>query len=206
MERTPEVSHGGATGFTPPPGVTVNRIPPTSSIGEMLLKGELDATLIYLTDKNLVDRSRVDLIGSGKVRPLFPDLWAEGRRYHAKTGLYPINHGVVVRRKLLEQHPWIALNLYKAFVAAKEMAVQQMTASLEPYFATGALGDAVRSEAHSDTLGFGVKPSIKTDPLGYGVKSSRKVLDTIADYVHEQGLTKERVKLEDVFWPSTLEV
>ena len=206
MERTPEVSHGGATGFTPPPGVTVNRIPATSSIGEMLINGDLDATLLYLTDKNLVDRSRVDLIGSGKVRPLFPNMYGEGRRYHAKTGLYPINHGVVVRRSILEQHPWVALNLFKAFMAAKEMAIQQMTTSLEPYFQTGALGDGMKTEAHKDTLGFGFKPQITADPLGYGVKSSRTVLETIAAYVHEQGLTKERVKLEDVFWKSTLEL
>ena len=38
------------------------------------------------------------------------------------------------------------------------------------------------------------------------VKSSRAVLETIAEYVHEQGLTKERVRLEDVFWKSTLEL
>ena len=51
-----------------------------------------------------------------------------------------------------------------------------------------------------------VKPSITADPLGYGIKSSRKVLETVAEYVQEQGLTKERVKLEDVFWQSTLEL
>ena len=33
MERTPDHSHGGATGFKPPPGVTINQIPPEKSIG-----------------------------------------------------------------------------------------------------------------------------------------------------------------------------
>ena len=205
MERTPEVSHGGATGFTPPPGVTVNRIPPSTNIGEMLLTGELDATLLYLTDKNLVDRSRVDVIGSGKVAPLFPDKVAEGQRFFKKTGLYPINHCVVVRRALLEKHPWVALNLYKAFVAAKEVAREQMIASLEPYHVTGALG-AIGSEAATDGLGHSAKVALGADPLGYGIKASRNVLETITQYLVEQGLTKERVKLEDVFWPSTLEL
>jgi 4,5-dihydroxyphthalate decarboxylase len=206
MERTPEVSHGGSTGFTPPPGVTVNRIPASTNIGEMLINGELDATLLYLTDKNLVDRSRVDVIGSGKVRRLFPDQLAEGQRFFRKTGLYPINHCVVVRRKLLEQHPWIALNLFKAFVAAKEMGIAQMTASLEPYFATGAVAAGTRSETSSDTLGHGVKAVIDADPLAYGIKASRKVLETIVAYNHEQGLTKDPIKLEDMFWPSTLDL
>src|SRR5438067_10042096 len=37
MERNPDKSHGGATGFTPPPGVRVNQIAPSTSIGGMLL-------------------------------------------------------------------------------------------------------------------------------------------------------------------------
>lgn len=206
MERTPEVSHGGATGFTAPPGVTVNRIPQSTNIGEMLMKSELDATIIYLTDKNLVDRSRIDLIGSGKVRRLFPDQLAEGQRLFKKTGIYPINHCVVVRRRLLEQHPWIALNLYKAFVAAKDMGTAQMMASLEPYLATGAIGAGVTAKAGSDALGAGFKAAIEADPLAYGFKASKKVLDTIVASNHEQGLVKDPVKLEDLFWPSTLEL
>src|SRR2546421_7011961 len=48
MERTPETSHGGSTGFKPPAGVTVHSIPATTNIGEMMVRGELDATLPYL--------------------------------------------------------------------------------------------------------------------------------------------------------------
>jgi 4,5-dihydroxyphthalate decarboxylase len=109
MERNPDKSHGGATGFTPPDGVRVSQIAATSNMGEMLLRGELDGAIHYLPEKNLVDRSTVDV--SSVTRPLFPDPAAEGRRYYAKTGLFPINHTVVIRRSLLEQHPWIALNL-----------------------------------------------------------------------------------------------
>ena len=64
MERTPETSHGGSTGFKPPEGVTVHRIPLSTNIGEMMVKGELDATLLYLTHANLVDRSRIDLFAA----------------------------------------------------------------------------------------------------------------------------------------------
>ena len=71
MERTPETSHGGATGFKPPDGVTVHQIPPTTNIGEMMVKGELDATLLYLTHANLVDRSRIDLSKDTRFKPLF---------------------------------------------------------------------------------------------------------------------------------------
>jgi len=192
MERNPDKSHGGATGFAAPAGVRVNQIALTTNMGEMLLRGELDGALHYLPEKNLVDRSTVDI--SGVTRHLFPDPAAEGRRYFAKTGLFPINHGVVVRRSLLESHPWIALNLYSAFVAAKEEIARAGSSHLQWYFETGLL-DA------------GVKRTLAaSDPLAYGVKAARPVLETIAQYVHEQGLCARRVGLEEIFAKSTLDV
>src|SRR5713226_10561744 len=50
MERNPDKSHGGATGFTAPQGVRVNQIPPSTNMGEMLLRGDLDGALHYLVE------------------------------------------------------------------------------------------------------------------------------------------------------------
>jgi 4,5-dihydroxyphthalate decarboxylase len=192
MERNPDKSHGGATGFVAPDGVVVNQIPPTTNMGEMLLRGELDGSIHYLPEKNLVDRSRVDV--SAVTRYLFADPAAEGRRYYAKTGLYPINHTVVLRRALLESHPWIALNLYSAFVAAKEEIARYGASYLQWYFEAGLLpGDVKQTLAAHD-------------PLAYGFKAARPVLETITQYVHEQGLCARRVELSELFAPSTLDV
>ena len=193
MERTPDMSHGGSTGFTPPPGVRLNRIPPTTNIGEMLAKGELDATLLYLTNTNLVDRSKIDISRVPEVQPLFADPTAEGQRYFAKTGIYPINHTVVVRRELLEKHPWIALNLYSAFLNAKTDVTRRAKSALTPWLETGAFGP-------DGEKGF------NADPLAYGVKAARPVLETVAQYLQEQGLTEGRVAINDVFAKSTLDI
>jgi 4,5-dihydroxyphthalate decarboxylase len=193
MERVADKSHGGATGFKPPAGVTVHQIPASTNIGEMLVAGELDATLLYLTDRNLVDRSRIDLSVDKRVRPLFPDRAAEGRRYYAKTGIYPINHTVVVRRTLVEKHPWIALNLYSAFAAARAEVLRAGSTALASHFETGVIGEDVRK-------------ALATDPMAYGVKATRKVLETIADYVHAQGLTDRRVKIEELFAPVAMDL
>jgi 4,5-dihydroxyphthalate decarboxylase len=193
MERVADKSHGGATGFKPPAGVTVHQIPASTNIGEMLTRGELDATLLYLSGRNLVDRSRIDLNTDPRVRPLFPDRAAEGRRYYAKTGIYPINHTVVVRRTLMEQHPWVALNLYAAFAAARAEVLRAGGIALASHFETGAVGEDVRR-------------ALAADPMAYGIKATRKVLETIADYVHAQGLTERRVKIEELFAPSTMDL
>ena len=192
MERAPEMSHGGATAFAPPDGVTVNRIPLSTNIGEMLVRGELDATLLYLTDRNLVDRSRIDLSNDARFRPLF-DRKVEGPRYYAKTGIYQINHGMVMRRSLYERHPWAALNIYNAFVKARAEVIRARDTALHRHYEPGLIGDDVRRALAADTM-------------AYGVKANRTVLETVTHYVHEQGLTSRRVGLEQLFAPSTLDL
>ena len=51
MERTEERSHGGATGFEPPPGMRFHRIPADESIATLLLNGELDAAALLPADR-----------------------------------------------------------------------------------------------------------------------------------------------------------
>jgi 4,5-dihydroxyphthalate decarboxylase len=192
MERTPEVSHGGATAFKPPAGVTVHRIPASTNIGEMMVKGELDATLLYLTHGNIVDRSRIELTVDKGFRPLF-DRKAEAARYFAKTGIYQINHGMVIRRSLHERYPWAALNIFNAFAKARADVLRARDTALHRHYEPGLIGDDVRQ-------------ALASDPMAYGVKGNRKVLQTITQYVHEQGLSARRVALEELFAASTLDV
>src|SRR5262249_61257219 len=52
MERTEALSHGGVTGFTPPQGISFQRISPDKSMASMLVSGELDAAAINSPWKN----------------------------------------------------------------------------------------------------------------------------------------------------------
>ena len=192
MERTPDMSHGGATAFKPPEGVTIHRIPLATNIGEMMVRGELDATLLYLTNPNLVDRSRIDLSKDDRFRPLF-ERKVEGPRYYAKTGIYQINHGMVIRRSLHERYPWAAINIYNAFARARAEVTRARDTALHRHYEPGLIGDDVRR-------------ALATDPMGYGVKGNRTVLETITQYVHEQGLAARRVGLEELFAASTLDL
>jgi len=192
MERDPSHSHRGAIGFTPPPGVTIHQIPPEKNIGSMMLSGELEAVIHYIVNPNLVDRSTADLWNHPEVRPLFPDPVAEGIRYYRKTGIFPINHGMVIRRELAQKHPWAILNLYKAFEQAGEIANRERLEHAAYHFATGLL------------------PSEAREPLGvplvqHGVKANRVVLETAARYSHEQGLTPRQLALEEIFAASAME-
>jgi 4,5-dihydroxyphthalate decarboxylase len=192
MERPPELSHGGATDFTPPPGVDLSYIPPDTNVGEMLRSGELDAAVVYIAHRNLVDRSRSVATDISGVQTLFADPVAEGVRYYNATGILPVNHVVVVRARLVEQHPWVALNVYSAFLEAKRLALEPVLLGLQPWQQLGALPadavDAVKS----------------VDPLPYGIRAQGKALDTLSDYLVEQGLARVKVDITELFASSTL--
>jgi 4,5-dihydroxyphthalate decarboxylase len=191
MERPASHSHGGATGFAAPPSVTIHFIPVEKNIGSMMLSGELDAVLHYLVDPNLIDRSTADLQRHPDITTLFPDPLAEGIRYYRRTGLYPINHGMVIRRELAEQHPWAVLNILKAFNQANDVANRERLQHTEYHIETGALP----SEAAK---------SLATPIIQHGIVANRAVLEAIAQYSHEQGLTPRRMPLGVLFAESTM--
>ena len=191
MERPPSRSHGGATGFVPPPGVTVHQIPPEKNIGTMMLSGELDAAMFYLVDPNLIDRSTADLRNHPDIKTLFPDPLAEGIRYHRKTGLYPINHGMVIKRELAENHPWAITNILKAFNRANDLANRQRREHVEYHLETGLLPPEARK-------------ALETPIVSHGINANRRVLETIAQYSLEQGLTPRLMKLDELFAASMM--
>ena len=49
----------------------------------------------------------------------------------------PINHGMVVKRELSEQHPWAVPNLFKAFNRANELVDAERTEHVEYYLEAG---------------------------------------------------------------------
>ena len=173
MERPPSRSHGGATGFVPPPGVTVNQIPPEKNIGTMMLAGELDAVMFYLVDPNLIDRSTADLHDHPDIKTLFPDPLAEGIRYYRKTGLYPINHGMVIKRELAEKHPWAVTNILKAFNRANDLADRQRREHAEYHLETGLLPAEARKALDTPIVSHGIVPTAACSKPSRNIRSSK---------------------------------
>lgn len=194
MERTPEKSHGGATEFMPPPGVSLTYMPANKSIGGMLASAELDAAIVYIADRNLVDRTRQPAASVPEVEPLFRDPVAEGLRYIEHTNLLPVNHCIVIKQDVLRKYPWLALNVYSAFMTAKEQVYGEMVAALAPYEMTG----SIRTELIVNLR--------QADPSPYGVACQRHVFEALSDFLLEQNLIQSPVSPDDVFAPSTLDV
>ena len=156
-----------------------------------MLSGELDAALHYRGQLSLVNRSSANLREHPDIRTLFSDPIAEGIRYYRKTGLYPINHGMCIRREIAERNPWVVLNLMKAFERANSIADQARMEHVAAHVEAGIIA--------SDSLEGLARPVIR-----HGIAANREVLETAARYSLEQGLTPRLMRLEDVFAPATL--
>ena len=193
MERVPGRSHAGAIGFQAPPGVTINQIPPEKSIASMLLAGELDGYMAYFRKHapDMIDRSDVDLENHPDIKPLFADPAAEAARFYKKTGIYPINHGMVIKRTVYERNPWAVINILKAFGEANDIT------------------EAERREHVAYHLETGLVPAQYRKPLGsrlinFGLKANRATLELAAKYSNQQGLTQRLMTMEELFAPNVL--
>jgi 4,5-dihydroxyphthalate decarboxylase len=139
-----------------------------------------------------VHRSAIDLHTHPAVKTLFADPHAEGVRYFRKTGIFPINHAMVIRRELAERHPWLILNILKAFDRANALANAERLEHAEYYLAAGLLPAQARAE-------------LAAPLLRHGIAANRTVLEAAAQYSYEQGLTPRRMTLPELFAASTLD-
>lgn len=179
----------GAHGAPPAPpefSREVDLRPNTSgrSLSDLLADGGLDAVL----GSRLPDSVRTH---PERVGYLWPDFRAEEKSYFARTGIHPIMHLVVVRRDTYERNPWIAESLYKAFVAAKDWAVERMYFSGAQRYMLPWLTDDLRE---IDELFGG-------DPWPYGVERNRPTLEAVVRYLHQQGFIADTMPVESLFVP-----
>src|SRR4029079_7059621 len=73
------------------------------SMRELLLSGEVDAALGEVG------------VEAPEIKPLIPDAQNAAFDYFRGTGIYPINHGVVVKNSVLKDNPGIACTLHAQF-------------------------------------------------------------------------------------------
>ncbi len=171
-----------------PPSIKVEPIGPDKTLAQMLRDGEIDA--FYTARKPSTFNTAPDKVGR-----LFENFVEVERDYYKSTGIFPIMHTVVIRRDIYEQNRWVAQSLNKAFIEAQRLTYEDLkeTAALKAMlpWAHAHIEDAIRD--------------MGDDYWSYGFDKNREVLDTFLRYHHEQGLSKRRLKPEDLFAPETLE-
>lgn len=172
--------------ITLPPGVNLQAIGPQQTLSEMLETGELDAVFSAHVPPSFYSSDRV-------VR-LFADYKNVEKDYFRRTGIFPIMHVVVIRKSVLEAHPWVARSMVTAFDRALAIAQHDLMYRSSLKVMLPWLADHV--EETTDALG--------DNYWTYGVEANRHVLETFLRYSRHQGLAKADYSPEDLFAPSTL--
>ena len=115
---------------------------------------------------------------------LFSNAAALEAQWYQRTGIYPMHGLIVVKDKLLAEHPWLAKAIYDAFLEAKNQYVAGLRA--------GKINTA------DDKKYAGFMPLLG-DPLPYGVKENLASINAMIEYTHQQGMIPNRYKAEEVF-------
>ena len=144
---------------------------------------------------NLLQNSLVQLEladGLATVKPLIPDAVEAGFASYRKTGIYPVNHTLVVRDELLQQFPDLAADLFRA-----------LTVSKQAYLGGLERGGELSAE---DALTVQLENGVGGDPFPYGVASNRKALEALVQMAFDQHITPRKLDVEELFAPGTLEL
>jgi 4,5-dihydroxyphthalate decarboxylase len=201
--RTRELSHGGALGLDKdgPVGVTHHWLTVDQTLDVMLDRGEIDACTamrqgdrVTAGDATVIDRyGGTPINGNPRIRKLLED---NGRgvvyEYYRKTGFFHANHNVIVQNRILREHPWVALELFYAFQRSKEVAYERARRSQAAYLYFP--GKDLQEQAA--VLG--------ADPYPIGIRAMGKNIERAIQGSFEQGLLRKPLRLEDVYYRTTL--
>ncbi len=131
--------------------------------------------------------------GSAPVGRLWPDYRAEEIAWRRATGFFPIMHCLAVRRDVAERHPWLPVELFRAFVRARDMALAELR-----------LVNVLRVSMPWAAAAFEEQAAIMGDPWPYGFARNRDEIAAMVRFAVTDGLAVEAIPPEALFHPSTL--
>jgi len=168
----------------------------------MLDRGEIDActairpsSRVTAGDATVIDRwGGTQIASNPRLRKLLAD---DGKavvfEYYRKTGFFQANHHVIVQNRILRDHPWVALELFDAFRRSKEVAYDRARryASAYLYF------QGKDREEQDGVIG--------ADPYPLGLRAMGKNVERAIRGSVEQGLLTRPLRLEDIYYRTTLD-
>jgi ABC-type nitrate/sulfonate/bicarbonate transport system substrate-binding protein len=138
---------------------------------DLLLNGVVDAALGEVG------------VEAPEIKPLIPDAQNAAFDWYRKTGIYPINHGLVVKNEVLKARPEIAGELIHAFERSKAEYLKDLK------------GNETTSWDKAAT----VNAKVVGDPFPFGIEPNRKALEAITQFAFDQKMVPRKTTVEDLF-------
>lgn len=166
--------------FTPPPGLRVQRIAPSSTLSDMLLHEKLDA---------LISPRAPSATASGRIRRLLANSRAEEIAYYRRRNVFPIMHLLVMRRSAYAQRKSGLRKLYLAFDTARHMAGQRLRDTETQACMLPWIGNEI--EATENIMGKDFWP--------YGFSKNKHCVEQFLRHLSTQGLMAKTMNAQDLF-------
>ncbi len=164
-----------------PKGVTLTRVA-ERSLSDMIATGEIDCALIARPPNSFLQ-------GHPDVVRLFPNYLEMEESYYARTKVWPIMHIITIKTAVLDEHPWVARNLFNAFLESKRRSLERL---LDPAVSRYPL-------AWLPTYARRMRDMFDGDPFPYGIEENRPTLKQFLRYTHEQGIARRKAAPEEIF-------
>jgi 4,5-dihydroxyphthalate decarboxylase len=171
-----------------PDEIDLQSIPKDETLAEHLNDGRLDAVISARAPSCY--HSNDDIVR------LFPDYKTAEQAYYAKTGMFPIMHLVGVKRSIVEKHPWLPVNLYVAFLKAKQLCYEEMEQ-------VGHLAHTMPWPVYELEQ---VRKLMGEDHWKYGALENEKEISAMTRYSFDQGISARKLEAEDLVAESTFEL
>ncbi len=163
---------------------------PDKSLNQMLLDGSVDAVMTARPPAGL---------GQG-IERLMPDYQALELSYFKATHIYPIMHALVIKTAVLDAHPWVAMNVYKAFMQAKTQSMARLsdiTASHAPLPWLADYTGRLEAVFGADFFPYGIGQDS-------GGQINRATLAAFCKFGHDQGVCDRLLSVEELFAKNVL--
>jgi 4,5-dihydroxyphthalate decarboxylase len=164
-----------------PEGVKLTRVT-DKSLSEMLASGEIDCAIIARPPTCFLE-------GHPDVVRLFPNFLEMEEDYFDRTKVWPIMHIIAMQRHILDENPWVARNLYHAFLESKRRSLERL---FDPAVSRYPL-------AWLPTYARRMRDMFGGDPFPYGIEENRATLEQLLLYAYQQGIAHRHAKPEDLF-------
>ena len=91
---------------------------------------------------------------------LYPDFWPIEEQYYKAHKVWPIMHIITLQKRVLDENPWVARNLYNAFLASKNRSVERLMDPAVSRYPVAWLPTYMRKQAElfgGDTFPYGIE-------------------------------------------------
>ena len=164
-----------------PEGMQLTRVS-DKSLSEMLASGEIDCAIIARPPTCFLE-------GHPDIVRLYPDYMDMEMEYFERTKVWPIMHIIAVQKHIIDANPWVARNLYNAFLESKRRSIERLFDPAVSRYPLPWLPTYARK----------MRDMMGGDTFPYGIDENRKTWEQMLLYTYQQGIAHRHMTPDEIF-------